>query len=262
MSLLMYDSSTPPTNPPKADIVAGYIGGDTPYVWSKADWNSQPARYRLPIWVRDNPESVLVYNEVEQAVAKLKEIGAPLGITVVWDAETAVNSNYSVAFTRGLYARYGCYLMTYGSFSYVYQNPGDRIWDAAWTGVPHISKIPRTEATQYVGDTQLGESWDLSLVKDDMIPFLWDTHKTGAGAWGDQIMASLLALRNGSAGHEVSVLQSVLNGVYLRKGDQLLKVDGQFGPLTKSRVMLEQTRQSITSDGIVGPVTWHKFLIG
>jgi hypothetical protein len=35
----MFDASTPPASaPPGYRAVAGYIGGDTPHVWTGAEW--------------------------------------------------------------------------------------------------------------------------------------------------------------------------------------------------------------------------------
>src|SRR5258708_34543951 len=49
------DASTPPNVIPQSDVVAFYIGGDTPHVWTDAQISAVHDRWRLPIWVRSNP---------------------------------------------------------------------------------------------------------------------------------------------------------------------------------------------------------------
>lgn len=61
-------------------------------------------------------------------------------------------------------------------------------------------------------------------------------------------------LRYGSSGDCVRKLQAVLK---LRWGYSLT-VDGQFGSITQSKVKAFQTNQRISSDGVVGPITWGK----
>jgi peptidoglycan/xylan/chitin deacetylase (PgdA/CDA1 family) len=60
-------------------------------------------------------------------------------------------------------------------------------------------------------------------------------------------------LRLGSTGTLVQQLQQALVG----KGYSLA-VDGVFGPMTQNAVMSFQSSVGITSDGVVGPVTWSK----
>lgn len=62
-------------------------------------------------------------------------------------------------------------------------------------------------------------------------------------------------VKAGSEGADVATVQRVLNAWYptLRPP---LAVDGQYGPATASRVKYFQTRDHLTVDGIVGPVTW------
>ena len=57
-TLRFYDAAYPPAKPPAADGVCIYIGGDTPHVWTLAEIEAQPARYRLPIFVRSNPAGI------------------------------------------------------------------------------------------------------------------------------------------------------------------------------------------------------------
>ena len=55
----MFDASTPPSSaPPGYHAVAGYIGGDTPHVWTDAEWKRFGRLRKLPIWVRSDPAAV------------------------------------------------------------------------------------------------------------------------------------------------------------------------------------------------------------
>jgi len=63
-------------------------------------------------------------------------------------------------------------------------------------------------------------------------------------------------LKQGSKGEEVKKLQKYLNWYF--KGDKnlkALKVDGDFGPITKARVERMQKKLKVTVDGIVGTKT-------
>src|SRR5258706_15218366 len=52
----MFDASVPPASAPAGyRAVAGYIGGDTPHVWTKAEWRRFDQLPQLPIWGRSNP---------------------------------------------------------------------------------------------------------------------------------------------------------------------------------------------------------------
>lgn len=60
-----------------------------------------------------------------------------------------------------------------------------------------------------------------------------------------------LTLRQGNTGEQVKCLQSKLN-----QSESLnLSLDGIFGPITKSAVILFQQNHNLVPDGIVGPVT-------
>lgn len=58
-------------------------------------------------------------------------------------------------------------------------------------------------------------------------------------------------LRTGSTGSDVVKLQSLLNS-----GGAGLKVDGIFGPKTRSAVAAYQRSRGLVEDSVVGPHTW------
>lgn len=169
----MYDAAWPPGHPPAWPVVAGYLGGDTPHVWSAAEWDHQPARYRLPIWVRDNPGAASVSADSAAAVTACHKLGVPRGATIALDFETAVNAAYVTAFDHVLTAA-GYGVMLYGSLSTVRQNPAPSrgYWVADWTGTPHL--VSGAAATQYAGSKAVGGAYDSSVIATT-VP-LWDTH--------------------------------------------------------------------------------------
>lgn len=69
---------------------------------------------------------------------------------------------------------------------------------------------------------------------------------------------TLPVIQQGSSGSAVALAQRllVLYGYPTLVGN----VDGQFGPKTLSAVQQFQKDQNINADGIVGPITWGKFI--
>jgi hypothetical protein len=171
-TLEFYDAAYPPEAPPAgADGVCGYIGGDALNIWSKADWESQRARYRLPIFVRANPPGPGAAADVAAAVKELRALGAPEGTLVAWDLEAAADASY-IRQVSSLLDDSGYRLIVYGSQSSVRSNdnPNGLYWGADWTGSPHIAS--GDVMTQWVNHS----SYDLSEA-EATLPF-WDTHKS------------------------------------------------------------------------------------
>lgn len=168
----MYDAAWPPADP-HLDVCAFYIGGDTPHVWTDAEIAGQSARWRLPIYTCDNPGSRNPTNDANSAVAWLRSHSVPLGSALALDYETAVDGAYLTSFDNVVKAA-GYKTMVYGSLSYVMQNPRPSAgyWTADWTTQPHLNS--GAMATQYISDTQLNKSYDLSVVSDSLV--LWDTN--------------------------------------------------------------------------------------
>jgi hypothetical protein len=161
MTLRWLDASTPPASYPTGfDGIAFYIGGDTPHVWTVAEIEACPYRYRLPIFVRSDPaaSSVTASGDVTSAVSYLKQIGAPLGIMVAWDSETSVDPEYIQAVYADLHAA-GYVLIDYGSQSMIFgnQNPDGYYWGADWTNTPHITT--GDVMTQYQSLGGWDDSW-------------------------------------------------------------------------------------------------------
>jgi hypothetical protein len=172
----MYDAAFPPARPPRWYAVAGYIGGDTPHVWTRAEWDAQPAPFRLPIWTADNrvnsPASAAA--DAPLILAKLEELGVPPGVTIALDGETRIFPAYLEELDE-LVRPY--WLLDYGSLSFVTSNPlttGGR-WAAEWVP-PHgnigaavaLAGHQDINAVQWASAEMRGTAWDWSLIEDGM----------------------------------------------------------------------------------------------
>ena len=172
--LTFYDSAWPPAVPPETDGFCAYIGGDAVHVWTLEEIRAQKARYILPIFVRSNPRGLAgVAADVNACLAGLRAIGAPRGILVCWDMETAADKTYIAGVYAGL-AAHGYELIVYGSQSDVMGNdaPDGLYFGADWTGVKHLAHS--NVMTQWVNF----QGYDEDLAKPGL-PF-WDTRPAPA----------------------------------------------------------------------------------
>jgi hypothetical protein len=170
----MFDAAFPPASPPDWEVVAGYIGGNTPHVWTEAEWARQRARWQLPIFTRSHDGDPAA--DARQAVSWLTAHHVPKGVVVALDYEKRVDASYLRAFDSAV-GRAGWRVMLYGSLSTVLDNPrpSGGYWVAHWTGVAHLE--PGSAATQWASDAMLSQPWDASLVADSTP--LWDTRPGG-----------------------------------------------------------------------------------
>lgn len=160
---------------PGVIVAAGYIGGDTPHVWTAADWAVWGCRWRVPIWVRSNPGDVDATVDANACVAALVTQGAP--------------PPYLVS--------------PYGSESTITGNPAaDGYWVALWDGKPDLTGMPGgTIAKQYTS----ANSFDLSVI--DQSVSTWDT-QTGTGP-----TLVMLDLETAVSAAYVSTFAAVLHAV-------------------------------------------------
>ena len=185
----MLDSATPQSADiaRSFDVVAGYVGypAATPHVWSKTEWDAQPCRYRLPIFVPSWWAGIGwdTARDVNATVAALAALGVPAGATIGLDMETQVQPSYVSIFIQGMNA-HGFGVLVYGSLAYVTRNPlptGSQAWywPADWTGMAHVVNAIDVQATQYGSKTGTGYDYDLNLITE-VVP-LWDT-QTGSAS--------------------------------------------------------------------------------
>src|SRR5258707_6133543 len=89
----MFDASVPPASAPAGyRAVAGYIGGDTPHVWTEAEWRRFAQLHQLPIWVRSNPTQVDAQADPFRAPQPLYPLRVPPRITVAIDLAAALDA--------------------------------------------------------------------------------------------------------------------------------------------------------------------------
>jgi hypothetical protein len=165
-----YDAAFPPADPPVADVVFTYGGGDTPHVWTSAEIATQPARFRVPIWVRSDPGGTAqAQSDATAFVGYLVEIGCPRGVYTVLDLETAIDPPYVTAFGQAMHD-VGWMVSPYGSSSTLFKNP---ILDGYFVAEPGASGIPANcvmcQHTEDAGGGAYDLDWLLPSLK------LWDT---------------------------------------------------------------------------------------
>lgn len=172
----MADASVPPASRPHLYAIAGYIGGDTPEVWTPNDWAGQPALFRLPIYTAANREDIACAagEDAWEIRDALTALSVPLRFTVAVDIETRVYSTYLQALDAFLSPRP---LMVYGSLSTLLRCPltsGGR-WAAEWGhGIdPALHDIGQhgIRAFQWENAEQAGRDYDLSVIESDVL--LW-----------------------------------------------------------------------------------------
>lgn len=170
MARSMWDASTPPAVPPAGfDAAAGYLGGDTPHIWTVAEWQRLDRLAKLPVWVRSVPGRHPVaqaHADAFAALQRLYEITAPRGITVALDLEEAIDATYVQSFGNVMHWA-GFYVWPYGSLDFIFRNPPlDGYWVADFTGQPHFAAGANVRATQWAENVPAaGGTIDRSVVK-------------------------------------------------------------------------------------------------
>ena len=181
--LRMYDISKPPgglmladpvqmikniatasvSKPPHCDAIAGYIGGDTPHVWTASEWAGFGKMRKLPIFVRSTPGVGI--DDGFAALRQLYLLRVPKGNPVAYDKETNVSPAEVAAFNRVII--WGGYIpWTYGSISTVFQNKPINTWAAHFVNKPIMDPNPTVRATQYRDNfVWAGVTWDVSTLK-------------------------------------------------------------------------------------------------
>ena len=159
------DASRPPAELPKGySVIAGYIGGPTPYVWTREDWARFGKVRKLPILVASiaaggKPQPV---GEAFGALRTLYDLGVPQGSPLVLDMEEAVNRSYVNTINRVM--RWGGYrVWVYGSADTVFGNPPcSGYWVADYAGRgPFMFQHSYVRATQYAN----APAYDSSVIK-------------------------------------------------------------------------------------------------
>jgi hypothetical protein len=170
--LRMFDASQPPDKPyPGCHLVAGYIGGNTPHVWTAAEWNrasDDGLLPMLPIWVgfgEADPKG-----HADQAANAAIKLGwaahhTPAWRAIVADVENVREEAWLLAFGRQLQVR-GFLCWPYMSLDALPSDPpGYQVWAALWDGKADIPPAHDVIAHQYAHDLPWrGTTVDLSAV--------------------------------------------------------------------------------------------------
>jgi hypothetical protein len=226
-NLRFYDAAYPVTAHIKDVVgVAGYIGGDTPHVWTKEEWDAQGYRYRLPIFVRSDPALADVAGDVAAAVAKLHELGAPKHTAVALDSETAANAAYTAGFSVGL-AKADYPIIEYGSLGHLLQNANPDGW--YWCADPGAKGMVKG----FVGTQNFwGHTYDLDVFEAAWVyQHVWDIKAAPKpapavpvnpvpglvvrGGW-DRITVTWKPVRH-ATGYEVTLRSNGVSGAVLDK---------------------------------------------
>lgn len=177
---IMYDTSNPAglSLPRGAAAVAGYIGGDTPHIWTRTQWQQFGRLPKLPIWVRSNvPNNIrsapLATADAFAALTRLYRLGVPRGSRLGLDLETAVDPVYVNRF-GDIMEWAGFYPWVYGSAGFVFKNPALRgYFPAEYKGFPFMYNHSDVRGTQYADAEQLHINWDATLVKPFQLTRMW-----------------------------------------------------------------------------------------
>jgi hypothetical protein len=168
-----FDASIPPMNPyPGCKAVMGYVGGNTPHVWTLAEWERFSNLAQFPIWVgyhEDHPEQ-----HANACVSAVKNLGWAAHHVprraVLLDFETEINPSWIDSFA-GVIWEGGYETMIYGSESTIVQNPPkEGRWIALYNGQMSIPSDPYAVGHQYKANVPWdGTVVDLSVITDQMM---------------------------------------------------------------------------------------------
>lgn len=158
----MWDASTPDFEPPHwLKIVSGYVGGDTPHVWTSAQWARFDGIKKLPIFVTTTTGVPSAWTDAWYILQLLYRLGVPKLTAVVLDLETRIDPAYVTGVHRIIHD-FGYLLWPYGSVGTLFANPVcDGYFVATLDGIAQPVMHPGVKATQYVDRGQE----DTSLVE-------------------------------------------------------------------------------------------------
>lgn len=171
---LAMDAAFPPGQVyPNAGAVLGYIGGNTPHIWTPDEWRRFQDRAQFPIWV-GYQESDPVGHAREAAAAMLR-LGWTPNLTnnrrlCLLDFETQISASWVNSFADTLFTE-GYETAVYGSIAFVFRNPlRSGYWVADYTERPHIPAGAGVLGCQYIANVPYdGTEVDLSVLLPAMI---------------------------------------------------------------------------------------------
>lgn len=166
------DASTPDlaTLPEGTQVIAGYVGGDTPHVWTVDEWNQfltvNPSMRFLPIFVDDKASFPSGTDLAMAAVAAVRVRGwapfQPNRRVIVIDAEENTNYEYYAEASDAIWSA-GFVMVQYrsaGSVGNAQQNPPDLTWVA-------VPGQPKPRAMIWAGYQYLwSKEWDTDVFSE------------------------------------------------------------------------------------------------
>lgn len=170
---MMFDASSPPAAAyPGCEACAGYIGGNTPHVWTLDEWKRFQHLVQFPIWVGYQESDASVHG---QAAAKaMHDLGwrpnAPRRRACILDFETEINSEWVNGFATEIWNA-GYETLVYESESTIQSVPvKEGRWVAAYDGRAVIPAVPGAVAHQYKANVPWESTQvDLSVIDDEMM---------------------------------------------------------------------------------------------
>jgi hypothetical protein len=170
-----FDASTdiPASAPAGFDAVFGYVGGDTPHVWTREQWARFEHLRQFPIWV-DDVETTDPAIQAAKCVTAVKSLGWSHDRTrIVWlDVETKVNPAWVNEFGGQLY-REGYFYGVYGAADFASKTGAPHLWVANGSVNPELSSLQVVLAYQVYFDVKLGSppggTVDISLLSPELM---------------------------------------------------------------------------------------------
>ena len=170
----MFDASVPPDKPyPACQAAGGYIGGNTPHVWTLDEWLRFRHLRQLPIWTADfTPGAPSPAEQGHLAARAAVALGwrahAPHRRVIVIDMETSEDGAMITGFTGACHED-GFVVWPYGSKSSIYADPSaDGLWVAAWDDIAGLENMADIMAHQYAADIPFGGTQiDLSVMSGE-----------------------------------------------------------------------------------------------
>lgn len=211
---------------PVWEALAGYVGGNTPHLWTKDEWNQlinlSGAQFALPIYARSNPLTHDPTQDAKAAISMLNLLEVQKGVCVALDLETAIAPAYVKTFDQQIMAA-GWKVIAYGSKSTIFLNgkPSGGHWVAEWTGKPHL--YPGSAATQWANSDRFGGAYDASLVADTTP--LWRVGKEITMADAQSILDALGKLRKDLTVRGTTGLAETMEKLYGHAKNADLKAD-------------------------------------
>jgi hypothetical protein len=169
----MFDAAYPPPSAfPGCQAVAGYIGGNTPHVWTLDEWRRFASLVQFPIWTGYLEADPAGHGQ--QCAAAMHQLGwnpgSPNRRAVILDEETQVDKAWLDAFAAEIWNG-GYQTYVYGSLATVLGNPPKEGYLVAdWNNIPAVPPYANVIGCQYEANVQFaGTTVDLSVITAEML---------------------------------------------------------------------------------------------